>query len=328
MSGYIGCVEVDAFAMLALKVPYQRVASVFFPGIDLWVRRDDLLDPLISGNKAYKLIPNLAEAGRRGLNHVVTCGGAWSNHIHATAAAGARFGVNVVGIIRGERSDSLSATLEDARRFGMDLCFVSRDQYRRRKLPCFLDEVGIDVNKTLFVPEGGANIWGVHGGRLLGRVVNQSSPVKFDQVWTACGTGTTFSGLAAGLQEGLLVGVEVLKAGTSISTDFSRWQCQMGRAADAAVRGGGRELRNFECSGVARSTLLNGFHCGGYAKRPEYLQKFQSDMEKETGLPLDPIYTSKLFLALSQCVMKGWVPRGSKVLVLHSGGLQGRRGYP
>ncbi|WP_444941380.1 1-aminocyclopropane-1-carboxylate deaminase/D-cysteine desulfhydrase [Microbulbifer sp. ZKSA004] len=318
--------DVNAFTKVALRVPYQRVNSRFFPGIHVWLRRDDLLDPLISGNKAYKLLFNLIEAKQKGAEAIITCGGAWSNHIHATAAAGARFNVSTVGIIRGERPPVLSSMLRDSERYGMRLAFIAREEYRRRSEPDFLKKISIEKNNSIFIPEGGANIAGVRGGRLLGRVIGESAPVKFDQVWVACGTGSTFAGLASGLSGVSCVGVEVLKAGASVAVSFKKWfELLKGESLDSFehVSGGvpGGSI------GGCRTELLSGFHCGGYGKYPDRLQEFHDSFEGETGIPLDPVYTSKLFFALSECARQEWLRKGSKILLVHSGGLQGRRGF-
>ncbi|WHI46636.1 pyridoxal-phosphate dependent enzyme [Microbulbifer sp. VAAF005] len=322
LSGFLSCLNVDAFTKAALEVPYQLVGSDLFPGIELWVRRDDLLDPLISGNKAYKLLYNLLELEARQLGTVVTCGGAWSNHVHAVAAAGARFGFDAVGVIRGERAHRLSATLQDAERFGMKLIFVSREQYRRRGEASFISEIGVDEESALFVPEGGSNYIGVRGARVLGEIILRSAPVGFDQVWTACGTGATFAGLASGLKGISTVGVEVLKAGNSILRDAATWLPQEGEIARLDAT---HKILTDEAGGI-HHRLLSGYHCGGYAKYPEELRRFQDELEVETGIPLDPVYTAKLLFALSNSAKNSRLRKGSKILAIHSGGLQGRRG--
>ncbi|AWF81874.1 hypothetical protein BTJ40_14140 [Microbulbifer sp. A4B17] len=325
-SGSLLRLNIDDFKKTALRVPYQSVDSDLFPGIELWVRRDDLLDPLISGNKAYKLLYNLLEAEAHQLRTIVTCGGAWSNHVHAVAAAGARYGFNTVGIIRGERAQNLSATLRDAERFGMRLIFVTRNQYRRRGEVSFLNEVGLREELALFIPEGGANYAGVEGARLLGEIILKSAPVKFDQVWTACGTGATFAGLALGLKGISTVGVEVLKAGDGIARDVARWLAPEWAEGEVAQIDAASAIHTGEAGG-ANCQLLAGFHCGGYGKYPEKLRRFQDEFEVGTGIPLDPVYTAKLLLALSKSAESSRLRKGSKILAVHSGGLQGRRGF-
>ncbi|GAA5526073.1 D-cysteine desulfhydrase [Microbulbifer aestuariivivens] len=291
----------------ARAVPYQRLPDTLFPGVEAWIRRDDLLDPLISGNKAYKLLFNLVEARRQGAEKIITCGGAWSNHIHALAAAGRRFGFATVGIIRGERPAQLSAMLQDAERFGMELRFVSRDLYRRRGESEFIEQVGIEMNRTYFVPEGGANLAGARGAQFLGRIITETAPTPFDQVWLACGTGLTLSGVQAGLAVIPAVGVPVLKAGRSIYAQAGHWLRSLGVA-------------------VKHEPLCEGYECGGYARINPELSRFLHHFKQTSSIPLDPVYTAKLVFALYSESRIGKITIQSKVLLLHSGGLQGRRG--
>ncbi|MFC6979868.1 1-aminocyclopropane-1-carboxylate deaminase/D-cysteine desulfhydrase [Microbulbifer taiwanensis] len=220
---YLTSLDLDSFIKAASEVPYHRIETDLFPNIQVWIRRDDLLDPIISGNKAYKLLYNLIEATEQGTDTLITCGGAWSNHIHATAAAGTRFGFRTIGIIRGERPPELSATLQDAERFGMHLRFVTREQYRQRSQPEFLKLLGIDEGNALYIPEGGANLAGARGAQLLGKVIEATAPIRFDQLWLACGTGLTLAGLASSVTSLPVYGVEVLKAGDSIRRDAQHW---------------------------------------------------------------------------------------------------------
>ena len=298
----------DAFIEAARKVPYQNIQSELFPGIDLWIRRDDLIDPLISGNKSYKLIYNLLEARRQGKDTIVTCGGAWSNHIHATAAAGQRFGFKTIGIIRGERPPVLSSMLQDAERFGMELRFVSRSMYRERARAGFLKLVGV-AGGCWFIPEGGANTYGAKGVRLLGRVIEETKPTRFDECWLACGTGLTLGALAGTLQVDRLVGVPVLKAEQSIREATSHW---------ALNDRGGRQIN-----------IIEKAHYGGYGKASSELLAFRRRFESLFNFPVEHVYTAKLVHALvshANIDLSQRKERQSNVLVIHTGGQQGRRG--
>ena len=308
---YLTELTLDAFVEAARSVPYQQIESDLFPGIDLWVRRDDLIDPIISGNKAYKLLYNLIEAREQGKETIVTCGGAWSNHIHATAAAGQRFGFKTVGIIRGERPPALSAMLQDAERFGMELQFVSRSEYRKRHEPGFPETIGVDMARSWFVPEGGANQQGAKGVMLLGNVIDETCPVPFDQCWVPCGTGLTLGALAASLPASIeLVGVAVLKADKSIATAAAEW-------------GGSRVA-------LQPPILITDGHFGGYGKTSGALKDFQNVAAQQAGLNLDHVYTAKaaysLVRACSQNRQKNETGDTPRVLLLHTGGLQGSRG--
>ncbi|WP_346839836.1 pyridoxal-phosphate dependent enzyme [Microbulbifer sp. SAOS-129_SWC] len=305
---YLTSLNLQQFYEAACDIPYQKIDSDLFPGIELWIRRDDLLDPLISGNKAYKLIYNLIEAQERGADTLITCGGAWSNHIHATAAAGARFGFKTIGIIRGERPPVLSATLQDAERFGMRLHFVPREAYRLRYSQEFLNVLGLDAPGKIYIPEGGANLAGAEGVKLLGEVLVKTSPVSFDECWLACGTGLTLGALSGALRSNgaRLVGIPVLKDGGSAERHARNW-------------------RSRRPGPGAHMSVLAGAHCGGYAKYPDYLAEFQRVFEGGSGIPLDPVYTAKVAFALcNRALASGAL--GGRFLLLHTGGLQGWRG--
>ncbi|WP_299945070.1 pyridoxal-phosphate dependent enzyme [uncultured Microbulbifer sp.] len=322
------CLDLKAFTDAACEVPYQQIKSDLFSGFDIWVRRDDLIDPIISGNKAYKLLFNLIEARDRGAEILITCGGAWSNHIHAVAAAGARFGFRTVGVIRGERPAILNASLQDARRFGMRLEFVSRTQYRRRDQPDFLHEVGLELDSAYFIPEGGSNLLGIKGVQLLGKVIEETAPVAFDQMWVACGTGATFAGFSVGIRNISVIGVEIMKAGDSILKDAGLWieRLSATRLGHLEKDKSGTRLPLDRLSAL-RLRLLSQYHCGGYGKYPKALADFQREFEDQVNIPLDPIYTSKLFNALKKIIAKDGGQQGVRALAIHTGGLQGRRGY-
>ncbi|WP_237064714.1 1-aminocyclopropane-1-carboxylate deaminase/D-cysteine desulfhydrase [Microbulbifer guangxiensis] len=304
---YLSSLTLSELERAARAVPYEQLPEELYPGVDVWIRRDDLLDPLISGNKAYKLLFNLIEAREQGAEKIITCGGAWSNHIHAVAAAGRRFGFQTIGIIRGERPKQLSATLQDAERFGMELRFVTRDLYRQRSDKDFLNLLGLDASSSLFIPEGGANLAGAQGAKFLARVIKETAPLHFDQVWLACGTGLTLAGVQAGLTDTPVIGVPVLKAGRSIFEHGMAWLKQLG-------------------GGSALEPLREGYECGGYARVSPELSGFIRSFERLTGVPLDPVYTAKLAFGFQAELKAGRVTKGKSVLLLHSGGLQGRRG--
>ncbi|WP_428821461.1 1-aminocyclopropane-1-carboxylate deaminase/D-cysteine desulfhydrase [Microbulbifer sp. MCCC 1A16149] len=312
MTRYLTELSLEAFTKAARNVPYQQIDSDLFPGIDLWVRRDDLIDPLISGNKAYKLIFNLLEAREQGKDTIVTCGGAWSNHIHATAAAGQRFGFKTIGIIRGERPPVLSAMLQDAERFGMELRFVSRSVYRERDKPGFSGEFGAGEN-SWYVPEGGANAQGAKGVQILGDVIREGAPVEFDEYWLPCGTGLTLGALASSSPSSVTVrGVAVLKAGQGICRTAEAWSQQKSNKS-------------------APFEVLSRGHCGGYAKIDLALSEFFSAIQAQAKIPLDWVYVAKAALEASkQSASREIFPslgRGRvKALLIHTGGLQGNRG--
>lgn len=301
------------FLQKAEAVPLQKIHLPVFKnsGVEVIIRRDDLLDAEISGNKFYKLFFNLETMKRNGYSRLLTFGGAFSNHIHATAAAGKRYGIETIGVIRGEKIPELNPCLQDATDWGMQLEYLSRDQYKLRYDPDFQNELSNNFNAWV-VPEGGANLDGAKGMQISGRAIKKQLGDEFTAVCLACGTGTSLAGVAAGVSENVPVyGFSVLKGQGDMALNVRRYF---------------RALKNDKSPENWR--LINGFHAGGYAKKlPLYLQQFWFEFEKETGILLDPIYTLKLMWGIVCLVKQGFWKKGSRIVVIHSGGLQGRRGF-
>lgn len=305
--------EVDLLS-LAVKVPIQPVQlkTMTDAGIELLVRRDDLIDPQLSGNKFYKLFFNLREAREQGFIRLLSFGGAYSNHLHALAAAGKRYGFSTIGVVRGERPVQLSPTLSDAEAWGMKLIFISRADYREKSDPELLAELRSRQGEFYLIPEGGANLAGAHGMQLLGHALGQQLKDDYTAACIACGTGTSLAGLAAGINSTkLALGFSVLKGAGGLGDAVSTAYRQL-RAGDDA----------------ANWRLITGFHAGGYGKKhPEYLSQFWQEFERTNAMPLDPVYTVKMFWGISSLAQQGYWPRGSRIVAIHSGGLQGRRGF-
>lgn len=305
--------EVDLLSV-ASKVPVQRVEHKTFAdaGIELLVRRDDLIDPELSGNKFYKLFFNLRIAREQGFVRLLSFGGAYSNHLHALAAAGKRYGFSTIGVVRGERPVQLSPTLTDAEAWGMKLIFISRADYRDKSEPELLAGLRSRHGEFYLIPEGGANLQGAQGMQLLGQALEQQLKGDYTAVCVACGTGTSLAGLAAGIDSTKpALGFSVLKGEGGLGEVISTTYRQL-RASDA----------------TANWRLITGFHAGGYGKKhPEYLSQFWQDFERNSGIPLDPVYTVKMFWGISSLAQQGYWPRGSRIVAIHSGGLQGRRGF-
>jgi len=274
--------------------PLQKLKLPIFTnaGIELFVKRDDLLDPLISGNKWRKLKYNLIEMDQLGKKGIATFGGAFSNHLHAVAAAGQRFDFPTVGIVRGEMPIELSPTLKQCKEMGMNLYFVSRAAYRLKEESDEVQQVLTSCNDFFLVAEGGANEWGERGCSEIWREIEPS----IDYLCVACGTGTTLKGLVKGSRSHVqLVGFPVLKGMD---------ECP--------------PLTDQDCK------LMADYHFGGYAKHTTQLLNFIRDFEEKTRLPLEQVYTGKMMFGICDLVSKDYFPKGSKIVVLHTGGLQGR----
>ncbi len=302
---------------LLARAQSVELASLNWPalnerGIRVSVRRDDQIDPQLSGNKFYKLHHNLLEAKGQGKTTVLSFGGAWSNHLYALAAAGRRYGFKTVGVVRGEANDS--AMLQDAADFGMTLIHWSRHQFRDYKS---LEEASdaaralkAQVGDFYFVPEGGSNVLGALGCQAISRATDVALDGDFTDICVASGTGATLAGIASGLARGKRAwGLSVLKGEGTM---------------DSEIRALIDQLRP---DAPDNWTLQSGYHGGGYAKLKPELLKFMQNFEASSGILLDPVYTLKLFWGVEAMAASGVWTEGSHLVLVHSGGLQGRRGF-
>ena len=282
-------------------------------GLDVRMLRLDRIHPVISGNKWFKLRFNLADALLLKRQCLLTFGGAWSNHLHAFSYAGHLLGLRTVAFIRGEEWQHQSnPLLDDLRRWGTEVVALSRQDYRRRNEPGFrkllLQRHGGD--QGYMIPEGADNVLGMLGmaslmDQLTGAARHQLQHT--DDVWLACGTGNSFTGLRLGLPAGIGVcGVSVLKG---------EWFAQAVRQKLAACWP--VHLLNWQ--------VCTQFHGGGFGKLPPRMRQFMMDFEKANGIPLDPVYTAKLCYAVVHLASEGVIPRGKRLTMVHTGGLQGRR---
>ena len=286
-----------------LPSPLQRLHHPLLTryDVELWCKRDDLIHPAISGNKWRKLKYHLLHAREHGKQHLLSFGGAYSNHIHALAAAGYQTGLRTTGIIRGEADAVSNTTLRDARRWGMDLVFVDRQSYRRRQDPDWLAQ--FDAPDTLIVPEGGSSPLAIPGvAELVGEV-----PFSPDLWVLPCASGGTLAGLIAGKRDReQILAIAVLKGGDFITDEV----CRLHPAA-ASIPGWRIALDH---------------HDGGYAKFSPELWQWVQDFSADTGLPLEPIYSGKAMWGLFRELAAGHIAPGSKIVFIHTGGMQGLAG--
>ncbi|WP_395573329.1 1-aminocyclopropane-1-carboxylate deaminase/D-cysteine desulfhydrase [Streptomyces sp. BK79] len=283
-----------------LPSPLREVVDGRFErhGVRLLLKRDDLIHPELIGNKWRKLAPNLATAHGR---TVVTFGGAYSNHLRATAAAGRLLGLATVGVVRGQElaGRPLNASLARCAADGMRLHFVDRATYRRKTEPETLAALlrAVDAEDAVVVPEGGSNAAAVRGCRALGEELGGHA----DVVAVACGTGGTLAGLAAGLPPGRrTLGIPVLKGGF-LADDVRRLQ-------DRAFGGPRGEW-----------SLDDRFHCGGYARTTAELDSFAEDFERRHGLPVERLYVAKMLRALLVLTEEGAFRRGTTLAAVVTG---------
>ncbi|MBS7662975.1 pyridoxal-phosphate dependent enzyme [Pseudomonas lalucatii] len=277
-------------------------------GIELAVLRLDLIDPLISGNKWFKLAPHLRDAAAAGGEGLISLGGAHSNHLHALAAAGRRFAFATVGLLRGAEQDT--PTVRDLRAFGMHLHWLGYGGYRARHRTDFWDPWRVRYPSLHPLPEGGGGLSGALGCvGLVEQARAQLARLGWEDYhgwWLAAGTGTTLAGLVLG-EAGAhpVYGAMAVPADHGVAQQVASLLREAG-AADAGYR------------------LLEASR-GGFARVDEQLAGFIRRSEAESGMPLEPLYTGKALMALRQYVESGYLARGSRLLFVHSGGLQGRR---
>ena len=275
---------------------------VFGDEISLTIRRLDLIDTITGGNKWYKLYYNLERFKGGGFSELVTFGGAFSNHIAAVATACKQSGIPCTGIIRGEQESLTNITLSRAHGEGMKLIFVSRNDYRRKDDPEFLKQLLLDYNNSYMLPEGGSNLDAIKGCK---EILSESDH-HYTHIAVACGTGATASGLILSLKSHQhLIGFSVLKDKNNLENTISK------------------NLNHFN-SGPSASNwhIEHNFHFGGYAKTTAELLHFTKTFSMANGIPIEPVYTGKLFFGLEALIKSGYFPSRSKILAIHTGGLQ------
>ncbi len=262
--------------------------------IGVSILRLDKIHPIISGNKWFKLRYYIEEAKQQKKHTIVTFGGGWSNHVVATAAVCKINGLNAIGIIRGEEATSRSSTLAQAAQLGMQLISISRVDYRRKKIP---DE--LNGEECYFIDEGG---YGVKGAAGAATILDYCKKETYSHICCAIGTGTMMGGLInAALPFQEVIGLSVLKNNFKVDENITHL------------------LNDKEMS----FQIIDDYLFGGYAKHNTELIDFMNEFFRQTMIPSDFVYTGKLFYAVSDLIKKDFFPQGSKLLLVHSGGLQG-----
>lgn len=268
-------------------------------GIQLFIKREDQLHPIISGNKFRKLKYNIQEAKKLGHATLLTFGGAYSNHILAVAGAGAEFGFSTIGIIRGEELESKIAenpTLAKAQQLGMRFYFVSRTAYRDKEEITFVNHLQEKFGNFYLIPEGGTNDLAIKGCE---EILTSEDKSYFTHIACAVGTGGTISGLInSSGQKQQIIGFSSLK-GAFLSDVIRNFATQ--------------ENWHTNCD----------YHFGGYGKVSDELISFLNRFYQETRIPLDPVYTGKMMFGIFDLIEKDYFPPGAKILAIHTGGLQG-----
>jgi len=293
---------------LFLKNKHSSIEQIHFSEISdkeifLFIKREDALHPFISGNKYRKLKYNLVEAFNQKKDTLVTFGGAFSNHIAAVAAAGFEYGFKTIGVIRGHELaynlDEIlqtNPTLKFASQHNMQFYFVTRSEYRDKTSAAFIENLQQKFGDFYLVPEGGTNIFAVKGCE---EILTENDD-QYDIICSAIGTGGTISGIINSTKKNQeVIGFPSLKG------DFLE-----------------NEIKKY-ISEEKKWHINTQYHFGGYAKISEELITFINKFKSETGIPLDPVYTGKMMFGIVDLIKNDYFKKGTKILAIHTGGLQG-----
>ena len=285
------------FDHIAFPIPYQTLQLP--QPVQLTIKRLDLIHPQISGNKFFKLKYNLLAAQQQGFSQVLTFGGAFSNHIAATAFAAQYFGFQSIGMIRGEElaSQQFNPTLQAAHDLGMQLNFVSRSEYRLRHQVEYLQQLQQQYPQAFIIPEGGSNALAIQGTQ---EILSPDDLENYDVICCAVGTGGTLAGIIESSSEQQhVLGFSALK-GDFLKHDIQQW------------------------TDKSNWSLTDAYCCGGYAKITPKLLQFMQQFEQQHHIPLEQVYTAKMMMGLLDLIQHHHFSAHTRILVIHTGGLQGK----
>jgi len=273
--------------------------------VNVFMKRTDLIHPIISGNKWYKMKYNIIEMQKQGINTLLTFGGAFSNHIHAAAHAGKVFGFKTIGLIRGEEHLPLNSTLQSAVNDGMELHYVDRTTFRKRETDEFLSWIKEKFGNVYVLPVGGTNTIALKG---CAEIIDQIE-IDYNYICSASGSGGTFAGLVAGLDgKKKAIAFPALKGGEFLEKVIS----------DLVYDYTGKSFSNW--------SLNTDYHFGGFAKLSKELIDFTHKFNELNGFELDYIYTNKMMFGIADLIKKSFFKPGESIVAIHSGGLQGNVG--
>lgn len=273
--------------------------------VSVIIARLDKIHPIVSGNKLFKLHYFLEESIKQNRKPVITFGGAYSNHLVATACACKLAGIKCTGIVRGERAASPSHTIRHCENYGMQLHFISRDVYGKKDITSLPEEIAIELKDGIMIPEGGYHPLGAAGASLI---MDKLVHCNATHVCTAIGTGTTLAGLLLKSTSNMrITGIPVLKNMHDIEERLAQLHC----------------LDHF-----TNLDIFDGYHWGGYAKKTPELIQFMNSFFTDYSIPTDFVYTAKMMYAVIDQIKNGFFAAGSRIVCLHTGGLQGNESLP
>lgn len=293
--------------MPSLSIPNQQIhlPPLQEKNIQLFIKRLDLIHSDVSGNKWYKLKYNLAEAKRQGHTQLLTFGGAYSNHIYATAAGAQIAGLNAIGVIRGDDLLPRNPTLSFAQASGMKLEYLSRSDYRNKDSFLILEQLKAKFGEFYLLPEGGTNALAILGTQ----EILKEDDFEMDIICTSLGTGGTLAGILATAKAS-----QKVMGFSSLNGDFIHQDIH-------------NLLKKYGIKPSCAYEILIQYHFGGYARFNSELIQFIHSFKSSTGIILDPVYTGKMMYGLLNQIKNGSIPEGSRILAIHSGGLQGIAGF-
>ncbi len=289
------------------ETPVQKIEDEFIlkHKINLFIKRIDLIHPQISGNKWFKLKYNIVEAESKGYKTLLTFGGAFSNHIHAVAAAGKIFGFETIGLIRGEEHLPLNPTLDFAKNCGMKIYYIDRTSYRKRYDEDFLKIIKNKFGDAYIIPEGGTNLLAVKGAS----EIIQNENLSADYICTACGTGGTMAGIVSSLKgKKTVLGFSVLRGANFLEDNVN----------EHVNKFTGKTFNNWQ--------INLDYHFGGYAKINKELINFVRRFSSVNKIPIEPVYTGKMLYGIYDLIEQGFFKNNETILAVHTGGMQGLEG--
>ncbi len=301
----------NILSALKLPSPVTTITSSLLreKNIRLSIKRDELIHPVIQGNKWRKLKYNLIQAEKKQQTTLLSFGGAYSNHLHALAAIGQQSDFNTIGIIRGEAPKQLNASLQDMFDWGMHLKFISRKVYKEKNTDEFIQQLKLKFGDFYLIPEGGNNDAGKKG---CGELLNELTE-SYDTICCEIGSGTMFSAL--------------VEYNTSKNTQFLGFAVMKNPQLDKQIKADLISIPSSRSKQAAPWKIQHDYHFGGFAKTTPALNQFILDFKHNYDIQLEPVYSAKMLWGIFDLIKQNYFKSGSHILAIHGGGLQGLRGF-
>jgi 1-aminocyclopropane-1-carboxylate deaminase/D-cysteine desulfhydrase-like pyridoxal-dependent ACC family enzyme len=296
------------FTELKLPSPVTQLHSDLLneKKVQLFIKRDELIHPVLQGNKWRKLKYNLLEANIQKQKTLLSFGGAYSNHLHALAYAGKHFGFNTIGIIRGEKPANLNPCLQDIKNWGMQLEYIKRIDYKQKITNEFIHNLRKKFSDFYLIPEGGNNPQGIKG---CAEILNELDR-DYDVICCEVGSGTMFSSM--------------ITHNKKLNTHFLGFVVMKNRQLEDEIRNTTTTQKNI----ITQWSLIHTYHFGGFAKASTELHQFIANFKTQFNIQLEPVYSGKMLYGIFDLINKDHFKPGARILAIHGGGLQGLRGYP